>query len=137
MKSQSVPKFINVGIQARNVAGAPELALTMIQNSNKRPVQIIPPTQPQEASKPETDKKELQRDDADFSLNDVTMVAEPSSPLASMSPRRLEALVSLPVIIPDTDINDEDNKFTRGLISAAIRRNVQPLIVRCGNPIPA
>lgn len=41
-----------------------------------------------------------------------------------MPPRRLEALSSIPVIIPDIDTNEEDNKFTRGLTSTAVGNSI-------------
>jgi hypothetical protein len=66
--------------------------------------------------------------------NDVTIVVEPTKPLTPVPSHRQEALASLPVVIPDTDINDEDNKFTRGFTSAAIGGSIQSLIVRYVNP---
>jgi len=50
-----------------------------------------------------------------------------------MSSRRQEALASLPIIIPEIDINDEDNKFTRSFTSAAIGGSIQCMIVRYVN----
>ena len=47
-----------------------------------------------------------------------------------MSSSRQEALASLPIIIPNITINDEDNKFTRSFTSAAIGGSIQSLIVR-------
>jgi len=77
--------------------------------------------------------KNVKQEPADINLssNDVTIVAELNNgPVLSMSSRRQEALASLPIIIPDIDINDEDNKFTRSFISAAIGGNIQSMIVR-------
>jgi len=79
------------------------------------------------------DVKQEPKDDVDVNLsfNDVTIVAELNNgPSMSMSSHRQEALASLPIIIPDTDINDEDNKFTRSFTSTAIGGNIQCMIVR-------
>jgi len=72
--------------------------------------------------------------DINLSSNDVTIVAELNNGLSvSMSSRRQEALASLPIIIPEIDINDEDNKFTRSFTSAAIGGSIQCMIVRYVN----
>jgi len=69
--------------------------------------------------------------DINLSFNDVTIVAELDNGLSvSMSSRRKEALASLPIIIPNININDEDNKFTRSFTSAAIGGSIQCMIVR-------
>ncbi|KAF9452657.1 hypothetical protein P691DRAFT_772106 [Macrolepiota fuliginosa MF-IS2] len=116
---------------ARNVAGAPDPVPTAQQelpNTKSKGLAAEIPLPGALRTKPAV--KEEPKVDIDLSFNDVTIVEEPNNPLTIISPRRLEALASLPVIIPDTDINDDNNKFTRGFTSAAIGGSIQSLIVR-------
>lgn len=115
--------------QARNVAGASDPSSAHQDSPSARTSVEITPGAP-EALRPVPAVKQEPKVDVDLSFNDVTIVAEPTEPLTPISSHRQEALASLPVVIPDTDINDEDNKFTRGFTSAAIGGSIQSLIVR-------
>ncbi|KAJ3561277.1 hypothetical protein NP233_g10288 [Leucocoprinus birnbaumii] len=124
---------------ARNVAGASDGASSVYHDSPSARTSVEVPrilgvpsipedTKPVAASSP---VKQEPKVEVDLSFNDVTIVAEPTNePLTPISSHRQEALASLPVVIPDTDINDEENKFTRGFTSAAIGGSIQSLIVR-------
>jgi hypothetical protein len=80
------------------------------------------PVQLHETSKAEHRSTERPKDDISFS--DLTIVAELQISSCSISPRRLEALTSLPIITPETEISEEDNKFTRGLTSATVGNSI-------------
>lgn len=64
----------------------------------------------------------------------MTVVEEPNDPTALISPRRIEALAALPVVILDSSINDDDNKFTRGFTNAGVASSIQSLLTRYVNP---
>jgi hypothetical protein len=122
----SIRHCSRVNFQARNVAGVSE-PLSGRTPTPKHERHAVPersrsPVQSHEALKAEHRNTERQKDDISFS--DLTIVAEVQISSCSMSPRRLEGLSSLPVIIPDTDINEEDNKFTRGLTSAVVGNSI-------------
>ena len=116
--------------QARNVAGAPDPMSMGQQESLSAKLKGFAADIPSPKNSRNKPVVKEQKEEVDLSFNDVTTVAEPNNALTTISLRRLEALASLPVIIPDTDINDEDNKFTRGFTSAAIGGSIQSLIVR-------
>lgn len=86
------------------------------------------------ASQVEPIVKEEQKPGVDLSFNDMTVVEEPNDPTALISSLRLEALATLPVVILDSSINDDDNKFTRGFTSAGVASSIQSLLTRYVNP---
>lgn len=112
-----------VKFKARNVAGVSEpLQGRAPTPKHERHAVFERPSSPVQSC--EVLKLEHRRPKDEVSYSDLTMVAEPHNSSFSMPPRRLEALRSIPVIIPDIDTNEEDNKFTRGLTSTAVGNSI-------------